>query len=101
MKMETLLKVMKKQLTDDKEEIIKEHGEEQYNEWHEGMEDQVSELYKKISTMDVSNFDPERDKPPGLEKNKKLMKLINDLDNEIAADNFVDFFKKQGSRRSL
>ncbi len=96
MKMETLFKVMRKNLTDNKEEIIKKYGEEQYNQWYEGMENEMSEFWRKIGTIDVSNFDPERDKPLGLEKNKKIMKHMNDLDNEIAADNFVDFFKRKG-----
>lgn len=72
-----------KQLKDNKEDIIKEHGEEEYNRVCEGMPKEMPDLMEYLRTMDISGFDPVRDRPPGIEKNKKLMKFLNDLNKAV------------------
>ena len=58
MKSETLLKTIMKQLKDNKEDIIKEHGEEEYNRVCEGMPKEMPDLMEYLRTMDISGFDP-------------------------------------------
>jgi phytoene dehydrogenase-like protein len=84
MKSETLLKVLMKQLEDHKEDIIKEYGEEGYNRMCEGIPKEIPTLMEHFRTRDISNFDPVRDRPPGMEKNKKAMKFLNDIERAIA-----------------
>jgi len=84
MKSETLLKVLMKQLEDYKEDIIKERGEEEYNRMCEGIPKEMPAIMEHLKTRDISDFDPVRDRPPGMEKNKKVMKFLNDIERAIA-----------------